>query len=757
MGRKNPTRASYSIGKTGNSSASLNRITTFIINNTPVQPRQRLSSIPPQILLPIYDVNIVALLDYDYQLDLIIKNTIEFFTDKLPFLFTKIKFENTYYNTENTLNYLNEYYTKGYRYFILTSHSITIFEVSTWFDEHPECIGYTSLAQSAILDFPKKIYTIAPYMPYKLSLYKDQFIIPYEKIYFIYSNDPFNISLLNELKTICNEEGKTLIEINTLTDTSQITTSNINDVISNIPDNENASIYISFVTNTNTFYNSFDDSTPRISYPFFEAGIYPSIQNIESQNYFNNKLTICSTDQSNTSASYLWLAGLKHFGYNNYGFNVLNLLNIIYSNKKNIITHNVPNHSDSIIFNSVYKKNLHFSISILTYINNEFVPKYIYSLFNEEKYKTNVTSSNLLQNNIDFSISKQILIRRNAAALLELPDLDKRGLNSIDTNILQTFYYYWDNTNLFEQIPIYNTNADKNTTLELLDKLYKEDNIRIFLGFSRSTMLEYVLDWFNSHSDAIGISITSSAISLSTTIKNVYRLQIPDDFTLNVINSELNKTIQNNGKIFYVHSKNETASNDVLIYLQTTYGISNVYYYEILYDDSNLTQTDLQNFFTINNISQNDSVILYIIKSGQRQLYLDLFDNNLFIPAKQYDMLVNGFPKINSNNTSLKNLYIVLVLININSSSLFIDGLRNVGSENYQTNSLNAMNMINYFSRGLKWQTLSSYNGSLHFTEYNDIKYGSIYNYIYTTDRLFEINNIFCTDPLYNELNFYKY
>lgn len=747
MGKYNQIAAAYNIGKP----SKMTQINNFVKREGPKLPS-------PQTLqpnLPLYDDKVVALLDYDYQADITIKNTIEFFTDKLPNVFTKIKFENTYYSTENTIKYLNEYYEKGYRYFILTSHSITVLEVCTWFNEHTECTGYTPVAQADILNIPKKIYTLTPYTKEKLDLYKDQCIIPYDTIYFMYSSDAFNRNLLNQLKKICSEEDKTLVEINTLSDASKITTSNINSVMESIPKNQNASIIISFVTNTNKLYNSFDDTTPKISYPFFENTIYPSITNPQSQNYFNEKLTICSTTQANLSVSYLWLLGLKYFGYNNYGFSVLNLLNMIYSNKQNTITDNVSTNGDSIVFNPVYKKNLDYSISILKYINKEFVPKYIYSIFDEKKYKASVSSYNFIQDVTDISIPQGIVGKRiKAAALLELSGYPSDNI-FMDRTILDSLYYYWNNTNIFELFPIYNTNMDTDTTLTLLDDLYKKGT-RIFLGFSRSTMLKNVLDWFNVHPYAIGISPTSSAPSLSTVKKNIYRLQIPDDFTLDTISLELNKTLEKGGKIFYILSKNEVASNEVLIQLQNTYGVSNVIYYEILDDETNLTQADLRNFFVGNNISENDTIVTYIIKGNQRDIYVNLFDENLIIPAKQYDIFLSGFPKI-KENTSLKNLYVVLALQNITTTKLFINGFKEVGIDTFSPPTLNAMNMISHFSKGLKWQSLSSYNGSLHFTDYNDIKYGNIYNYTYTSNEIFEVTGVYSSDPLYGALNFEKY
>jgi hypothetical protein len=95
-----------------------------------------------------------------------------------------------------------------------------------------------------------------------------------------------------------------------------------------------------------------------------------------------------------------------------------------------------------------------------------------------------------------------------------------------DLALKQTFEYYWKNSKKFgldfEEFLIYDTKGDVNLTLKLLNRFYKK-GYRIFIGFSRSSMLTQVMNWFKQHPRAVGISATSTAYSLAVK-KNIYRM-----------------------------------------------------------------------------------------------------------------------------------------------------------------------------------------------------------------------------------------
>ena len=267
-------------------------------------------------------------------------------------------------------------------------------------------------------------------------------------------------------------------------------------------------------------------------------------------------------------------------------------------------------------------------------------------------------------------------------------------------------------------------------------------------------MVYAVLDWFNNHPDVIGISIASSANSLGLINKNIYRLQIEDSYLLDAINVPLQNTINSNGIIFYVYSENEVATEEVLIKLQNRYGKSNIIQYPVKIDKSNITQTDLINFF-INtyNATTVDSIVLYLI-SGERQTYLNNFNGPLYVPSSQYD-IDGSFPIIDSSNTNLNGLYYPLTLKNITSSELWSSGLQYLGYVDFSPNTLNAIYMATLFSNNYDVLSLASYNSCLQFNEFNDTIYGSVAIFVYQ-DGTFVSQSIYCNDPLYGEIYFTK-
>ena len=508
----------------------------------------------------------------------------------------------------------------------------------------------------------------------------------------------------------------------------------------------NSAILISFFNYTDKFYNCFDNETEEVDCIFSEIAVYPNFTNNDSKKYFNNKLYVCSTSKANLSVSYLWQIGSQQLGIETYGFNVLNILNMVYNSTENNILTDLPSHNDGFIIDPIYKNTTNQSIAILKYTDNKYIPNYLY--YSSENIKFKATVSNYVINTItDQNILKVIAQPKSAVALLELTN----GAYESDNSILKTLSYYWTQTNNFVDMKIYDTAGDKDTTLNLLDKCYAE-GIRIFLGFSRSTMVSNVLNWFKSHNDAIGVSLASSANSLAIP-KNIYRLQVVDSFMLDSIKVPLDKTIRDGGKIFYIYSKNELASQEALTILTTTYGESNIITYAVY--GNNLTYNDISNFYSDNIISEKDSVVIYIIENIDRQKYVDFF-NTLYIPAKQYDILAFNYPEIDSSKTTLKNLYHLLNIENITSCGLWEQGLKEMGGKNFQTNTLNGMYFITQLVRNQSEYSLSSYSACLQFNDNNDVKYGCVSSYIYINDA-FVKKYVYTNDPIYGQVTFETY
>jgi len=334
-------------------------------------------------------------------------------------------------------------------------------------------------------------------------------------------------------------------------------------------------------------------------------------------------------------------------------------------------------------------------------------------------------------------------------ALLELTG---SGSTTV-SKIRKTLFYYWTTSNLFNPMTIIDTTGSVNTTLELLEQYYNL-GYRIFFGFNRSSMLNSVLPWFNSHKDAIGVSPSSSSDTLAIE-KSIYRLQIVDSFLVKAMNPRILQSIGSGGRVFYFYSGDEIASENVLTILITIYGVNNIIPYKVNADSSNLTVNEVSNFFENNNVSANDIVMIYLFVTNQRQRYIDLFTttNNLIIPSSQYDISIGGFPIINSLTTTLTNLYNVLALINITTSKIFNEG-RNYLAENFNENILNSLYLINALENEENINELYSYSGTLEFDNVTkDIKYGSVDFLLYTNPN-YNSTIIYTDDPFYGNITF---
>lgn len=698
---------------------------------------------------------VVALLNLSYQLDANISNTLQYYFTNFPFMYQPFPIVNTGYNLENTLNALNKYYYLGVRYFVLTTHSSILYELLEWFQQHPNVTGWSGYAQSNIWKIPKQFYTMTPLFKEKFSLYSNTCIIPYDVIYYLYPpSETASVSLLLYLETTCKSLGKKFVPLNSLNVTDDFTPENVNNMMKTIKPGENASIILCYGPLSQLFYNCFYNTTYYTGYIFYETAVYPTFTNKESAKYFNNTLYITSSSQSNLSASYLWKLGYQNAIFPsdvNYGSPVLNILDMINGSIKNIIvSKNSPAQSDSSSFNLVNKTCNGFSFPVLrfTFVDDTsiFTPIIVY-------YKNQVDEifQSIIQNYSYTPVSITSIFPplgpvKKCAALLELPSINYKTLE----------YLYTTTGNQFVQMPVYDTKKKLEITIQLLQELY-DNGTRIFLGFSRSTILKGVLPWFESHPDAIGISSGSSADSLKIK-KNIYRLQIVDSYALESINEQLTTTIEKNGRIFYVYSDNEVGSTSVLYILQTKYGNKNIIPYPVLFDKSNLNVNDLNNFYISNSINDKDIVIVYLLINGQISTYIDLFDSSiqsdpLNLNVDQYDILLNGFPVINSNSTTLKNHYNVLAVENITTSALWNNCATYLGTS-FSSNALNALQMATELANNKSVYSLASYNGCLQFDQYNDIKYGSISNYLYDQNGEYKISYIYCTDPLYGQLNF---
>jgi hypothetical protein len=254
-----------------------------------------------------------------------------------------------------------------------------------------------------------------------------------------------------------------------------------------------------------------------------------------------------------------------------------------------------------------------------------------------------------------------------------------------------------------------------------------------------------VVDWFNSHLDAVGISLLSTAISLNTVPRNIYRTNPSDDAIVDAVIRHLSESV---GNVYYIYTGNETATQDVLTKLQNE-NIT-LFSYPVAQDNSNLNFTDLQIFF--NGASSDDVVVLYLF---DHQPYYDLYDTTpLTFLGKQYDIINTQLPsingeaqlKLNNNLFYVQNTYPNTSLLWRENSDYLTE---KAGYLTTSTGLANALSMIDYFQKGKNIGLLGSYSAVLQFNEYKDIQYPTFLFRKYQADgNVFVESSISFDDPL---------
>lgn len=325
--------------------------------------------------------------------------------------------------------------------------------------------------------------------------------------------------------------------------------------------------------------------------------------------------------------------------------------------------------------------------------------------------------------------------KMKAVFLLELT----AGFTENDLSVNNTLNYYWNTyPQEFIKCPIVDTQGSSSITLQLLDEYYGY-GFRNFVGFSRSTILNDVLSWFNTHYDATGISTTSTAASLNVP-KNIFRMTANDHYLVDSISSNLvGKTVN------YIYESSEYAATDLISYIQNISGITACNLYPIQ------NNTDLNALSFFNSGHSGEVMVCYLITN--RQYYLDLFVNTtavLTYSNTQYDILGIATPVI-TNSTPLINNYNTTSFKGIETSILWRNGYYSLTSSDFSIVTPNILNLLNQLSNNLIVDNINSHFGPLIFNpSTKDINYFSflIENYNGTT---FVNSNLYIKDPYLGE------
>jgi hypothetical protein len=325
-------------------------------------------------------------------------------------------------------------------------------------------------------------------------------------------------------------------------------------------------------------------------------------------------------------------------------------------------------------------------------------------------------------------------------ALLELTG----SYAPIDNALAKTFRYYWDRKckyNLpFKQFPIVNTGGFLNKTLILLDKYYAK-GFRVFIGFSRSQILDGVLKWFENHPDAIGISPRSDASSLAIK-KNIYRMLI------NVkagIKEQLLFNIRENPSlsIYCAYIKDDAYSQDYYDYFKNQPIIKErLIGCEFI---NNPTRKELDKYL-INSKSSD-----FLINGMSNVQLLSLFNSpNTPIKPYTYDTYGGILPDLTTIQAdNLKDNFAFFNYEGINTSLLWRKGLEDLTIKNFSKVGFDTLQAQNYLYVKKSPDLLEGASGVLQFNPVTkDRKYINITRFNFTIEKKYIINSIIFDDPL---------
>jgi len=371
------------------------------------------------------------------------------------------------------------------------------------------------------------------------------------------------------------------------------------------------------------------------------------------------------------------------------------------------------------------------------------------NLYVEDPYLGNYTATFLTSSPVSTSIipvSSNKPFFGKAIALLELTNY----ITENDLVIKDSIYYYWFKDSSLPKFRIIDTKGLDNIDT-ILDTYYNQ-GYRIFLGFTRSTVLSNSLPWFRNHPDARGIS-TVSAAKFNDVPQNIFRLNYSDSAIIQLLGISLLNDATN---IYYIYKEGNVQ------------GISAYNAFNFLYGDKlktliidegeiNLNATTLTSFFDGN--TSNDVVVLYL---QGIETYINVYNDPAMLAtnAKQYNTAVQQDPKINEPASSKLNYkYYNMISTYPNTSFLWNENrkylTKKYGRDTNSYNLLSAMTMINYILLGKDVNLLGSHAGVLQFnTITRNTQFASLlYKQYQSATNEFINSSIIFNDPLLGIFN----
>jgi hypothetical protein len=316
-----------------------------------------------------------------------------------------------------------------------------------------------------------------------------------------------------------------------------------------------------------------------------------------------------------------------------------------------------------------------------------------------------------------------------------------------DQIFIESIYFCWYQDPTLPRFPILYTNGTVQNYLDILNEYYAK-GYRYFLGFSRSTIVAGVLQWFLDHPDTIGISLTSGAYSLAVP-KNIYRLVSQLD---TIVNS-LAKQYEQASTVYCIYDINELISENVYELLKNNYLTKNKLKAYPVVNQSSLNVTDLNIFFS--DSQPNDVVVLATFEA---QIYANLYNDGVNCEGNQYTVAgvaIDIQALVEPSASILSNKYFIISNVSPTTSLLWRrneEYLVKKGLTAFDpAGTANALKMIQSFINNKNIDYLGSYSGTLQFNENKDLKYYSYLFLQYTIEdgvKIFKKSSLSFNDPL---------
>ncbi len=311
-------------------------------------------------------------------------------------------------------------------------------------------------------------------------------------------------------------------------------------------------------------------------------------------------------------------------------------------------------------------------------------------------------------------------------------------------SIQQTANYYWNNyPQEFTRCPIVDNAGSNLLTLQLLEEYYNY-GFRFFVSFQTSNILRDCLEWFNTHPDATGISPTSNADYLAIP-KNIYRLTPNNQYIIDSIYTPIIDAVDASATVYYIYTAGQSVCIDALNVLNKIVPASQLKTLPTLGFTTSESLTEVQNFLE-NPISNSILVLLSFYTTE----FIALFNQGLTFSENIYDILNAVGVNIPSGpaQTKLANKYYITISVGVNTSILWRNGLNTLGSLNFSTVTLNALQLLNQLTNNETVDNINSHFGSLIFDPATkDILYPNILLQLYTTGNTFINSSLYSEDP----------